>query len=63
MILEAFWVRQTLLDMPRTNVSNFNFTKRPTAGEMTTFVSHVAIQVQILINEIFLTWPYRHLQG
>ena len=37
-------VRQTLLDMPSTIVSNSHFGKRPTAREMTTFVSHVTTQ-------------------
>ena len=134
-MMGAFWVHQILLDMPSTIVSNFHFGKRPTAREMTTFVSHVTTQraspywlnfpnlavwpspelilvfvitelvtrnptmgipaledalfanllmfdylctyihvmfivgamlpprVQILIVEIFITWPYGHLQG
>ena len=43
-ILEAFWVHQTLLDSPGTIVSNSHFGKRPTAWEITTFVSHVTTQ-------------------
>ena len=43
-MLGAFWALQTLLDMPSTNVLNSHFTKRPTAWEMMTFVSHVATQ-------------------
>ena len=43
-VLEAFWVHQTLLDMPRTIVANSHFGKRPTAREMITFVCHVGAQ-------------------
>ena len=43
-IMEAFWVNQSLLDMLSTFVSNSHFEKRPTARGMTTFVSHVGTQ-------------------
>ena len=43
-ILGAFWMYQTLLDMLNTNVSNSHFGKRHAVREMTTFVSHVGTQ-------------------
>ena len=50
-ILGALWVHQTLGDMLNIIVSNSHFGKRPTAREMTTFVSHVGAQYISLLME------------
>ena len=50
--------------MPRTIVSNSHFGKRPTAREMTTFVSHVGNQrVNYCWWNFLLSWVPGHLQG